>query len=90
MSGRNENLAIDLGQRLGVPADKVEAALADWLVVRFHRDDIYAAAFARGITLADAQIDAVMDLVARRFDPDGAGLSWAALDAAVDEITGRS
>jgi hypothetical protein len=89
MSGRNENVAIELGRRLGVPAATVEAALADWLLARFHRDDVYAAAFERGITLSDAQLVAVMDLAARRFDPDGAGLSWAAIDAAINEVTGR-
>ena len=90
MSGRNENLAIELGVRLGLPAETVEAALADSMIVRFQRDDVYGAAFARGITLTDAQLEAVMDLVVRRFDPAGLGLSWAAIDAATDEVTGRS
>jgi hypothetical protein len=90
MSGRNENLAIELGVRLGLPADAVEAALADSMIVRFQRDDVYGAAFARGITLTDVQLEAVMDLVVRRFDPAGLGLSWAAIDAATDEVTGRS
>jgi hypothetical protein len=31
-----------------------------------------------------------MDLAARRFDPDGEGLTWRAIDAATDEVLGRS
>ena len=90
MSGRNENLAIELGVRLGVPAAQVEAALADSMIVRFQREDIYAAVFERGNTLDDAQVEAVMELVVRRFDPDGVGLNWAAIDAAIDEVITRS
>ncbi len=90
MSGRNRQLASELASYLRVDAAKVEEALAPFLIVRFDRLDVHAAAADRGIELTDEQLELVMDLVVRRFDPNGEGLTWNAIDAAVDEITGRS
>ena len=87
---RNSALAQELATALGVPVAKVEAVLARSLLVRFDRDDVYAAAADRGHKLSDAQLEAVMELVVRRFDPDGEGLTWRAIDAAIDEVTTRS
>lgn len=90
MSGRNRQLASELASYLRVDAAKVEEALAPFLIIRFDRLDVHAAAAERGVELTDEQLDLVMDLVVRRFDPNGEGLTWNAIDAAVDEITGRS
>jgi hypothetical protein len=90
VSGRNRQLASELASYLRVDAAKVEEALAPFLIVRFDRLDVHAAAADRGIELTDEQLELVMDLVVRRFDPNGEGLTWNAIDAAVDEITGRS
>lgn len=90
MSGRNRQLAAELASYLRVDAAKVEEALTPFLIVRFDRLDVHAAAADRGIELTDEQLELVMDLVVRRFDPNGEGLTWNAVDAAVDEITGRS
>jgi predicted xylose isomerase-like sugar epimerase len=90
MTNRNAPLAFDLAKRLGVSETRIEAALADWLIVRFQHHDVRAAARDRGLTLTDDQVEAVMDLVVRRFDPDGEGLTWRAIDAATDEVLGRS
>lgn len=90
MSGRNRQLASELASYLRVDAAKVEEALAPFLIIRFDRLDVHAAAAERGVELTDEQLELVMDLVVRRFDPNGEGLTWNAIDAAVDEITGRS
>ncbi len=90
MSGRNTQFASEIASYLKVDVAAVEAALAPFLIARFDRLDVHAAATDREINLSDTQLEAVMDLAARRFDPDGAGLSWAAIDAAIDEVIGRS
>ena len=90
MSGRNYQLASELASYLQVDVAAVEAALAPFLIARFDRLDVHAAATDRGINLSDTQIEAAMDLAARRFDPDGEGLTWRAIDAATDEVLGRS
>ena len=89
MSSRNRQLASELATYLKVDQAKIEAALAPFLIVRFDRLDINGAAHDRGIELSDAQLEAVMDLVVRRFDPAGDGLTWRAIDAATDEVLGR-
>jgi hypothetical protein len=90
MSGRNRQLASELASYLRVDTAKVEEALTPFLIIRFDRLDVHAAAADRGVELTDEQLELVMDLVVRRFDPNGEGLTWNAIDAAVDEITGRS
>jgi hypothetical protein len=90
MSRRNAQLAAEIASYLKVDAAAVEKAIAPFLIVRFDRLDVHGLARDRGIELSDEQIEAVMDTVARRFDPDGEGLTWRAIDAAIDEVTGRS
>lgn len=90
MSGRNTQFASEIASYLKVDVAAVEAALAPFLIARFDRLDVHALAHDRGIELTDSQLEAVMDLVVRRFDPDGEGLTWRAIDAAIDEVNGRS
>lgn len=90
MSGRNTQFASEIASYLKVDTAKVEEALAPFLIVRFDRLDVHAAAADRGIELTDEQLELVMDLTVRRFDPNGEGLTWTAIDAAVDEVTGRN
>jgi hypothetical protein len=90
MSSRNALLAVHIARAFGLSATEVEEALAGSVYLGFHRDDITAVAAERGITLDDRQLNRVMDAVARHFDPDGIGLSYQAVGAAIDEVLGRS
>lgn len=88
MSSRNALLAAQIARAFGLSTTEVEEALAGSVYVGLHADDIAAVAAERGITLDDRQLARVMDAVARRFDPDGAGLSYVAVDAAINEVVG--
>jgi hypothetical protein len=88
MSGRNALLAAHIARTFGLSATEVEESLDDSVYVGLRRDDITAVAAERGISLDERQVSRVMDAVASRFDPDGAGLSYAAVDAAIDEVVG--
>lgn len=90
MSRRNAQLASEIASYLKIDAAAVEEAIAPFLIIRFDRLDVHAAAADRGIELSDEQLELVMDTVVRRFDPNGEGLTWRAIDAAIDEVTGRN